>query len=368
MAAILYVSHAANLSGAPISLMLLCREMAGRGHETFFVTPQKGPLESLFPDQASVWRARGRGLGRWTPVRNLHALIKEKRFDIAHVNCIYADYGAMAAKKAGLPILWHIRENLDNAGYFLKKKLGSLADLALVPSKELKERIVRTGAFPEEKIRVIPNGVDVAACNTGRTAPGLMKEKLGLDPNWPLVGTVGTLCPRKDTEGFILAAARVALKRPDARFLVVGNEMGSWKGYLLKMKKLAGRLGLEQKIVFHPATPGVFDLMNAMDVFVLPSRWEGMPRVLLEAMALAKPVVATRVGGVPELVLDTGTGFLAPPGSPGAIADAVAALLNAPAQSREMGLRARAVVEKNFSLKAHADKMERIYEAFCPNP
>jgi glycosyltransferase involved in cell wall biosynthesis len=200
----------------------------------------------------------------------------------------------------------------------------------------------------KEKIRVIHSGVDLALFQrTGRTKPSRDET---------VVGTVAVLEERKGHR-FLLAAAAL-LKQQGHRlkyyFAGVGSEMAS-------LKKIAVQLGLAEEVVFMGFVSDVPALLSSVDLFVLPSLYEGLGVAALEAMAAGKPVVATRAGGLPELVEDQVTGFLVPPKDPGALARAIFQLFSQAGLLQEMGSKALDRVQRCFSMEQMARKNEEFY-------
>ena len=162
--------------------------------------------------------------------------------------------------------------------------------------------------------------------------------------------------PEKDLETFLLAARGIRDAIPSAEFLVIGDGPA---GNMLK--SLAGDLRLSESVHFLGERPDVPDLLAALDILVMTSYTESFPNAILEAMAMGKPVVATNVGGIPEVVAQGQTGFLVAPRDPKAIADRVLSLCQDSTRRHEMGKAARARVENNFTVQAITAKLEDIY-------
>lgn len=224
---------------------------------------------------------------------------------------------------------------------------------------------------PRERITVIPNGVDVE-----RFAPGPVTDQYpGRNPGGSsggrpdparaplganggaLVGSVGCLAPRKDYGTLLEALALLAGRGRAFQVVLVGD--GPERAAL---ESRAAALGLGARVRFLGEREDVERLLRAMDVFVLSSREEGIPNALLEAMAAARPVVATAVGGTPEVVRDGETGWLVPPGSPAALADALEQALAHPDEARRRGAAARRSVETAMGIDAMVRRHEAFYE------
>ncbi len=202
---------------------------------------------------------------------------------------------------------------------------------------------------------IIPNGVDVTELDAARGDTMQIRRGLGLGAG-PVIGFAGRLTPQKDPMTFLRSVAAVRRDLPTAMGLVVGD------GPLRADLELeAARVGLGEHCVFTGARSDVPALLDAMDVFVLSSVSEGFPFVLLEAMAMARPVVATMVDGVTEIVQDDISGVLVAPGDPSSIAGAVLGLLRHPAHARAVGAAARAHVADRFSVERMIHQTEQLY-------
>jgi glycosyltransferase involved in cell wall biosynthesis len=198
-------------------------------------------------------------------------------------------------------------------------------------------------------VALIPNGVPLPDGDPGGALPerGAVRAALGLDAADVVLGTAGRLVPVKGLDTLLAAMGEVVAVAPRARLVILGD------GPLMSaLRGRASALGLDGRVRFAGHVPDVRPYLRAMDVFVLPSYAEGLPMALLEAMAAALPVVATAVGGVPEVVRDGGEGLLVPPGAPAALAGALLRLVADPDSRAAMGARGRARVAEAFSIEA----------------
>jgi glycosyltransferase involved in cell wall biosynthesis len=180
---------------------------------------------------------------------------------------------------------------------------------------------------------------------------------LGLPDGVKLVGTVARLHPSKGIDGLIAAAARVVTRLPHTRFLLVGD--GTERAAL---ERLAHELGIAEHIVFLGERRDVRFLLAGLDLFVLPSREEGMGIVLIEAMATGIPVVATATGGIVEVVEDGVSGFLVPRGDANALAESIILALSAPGRAEQVSANARRRAAAMFSIDTTVHRTEQIYE------
>ena len=239
--------------------------------------------------------------------------------------------------------------------------LRCLTDRIVVVSQRMAEGHERSG-YPAEKVIAIPNGVHLE-----RVRPARMREEvrleLGIGPAVPLIGTVGRLSPVKGHAHFLEAARLILQREPRARFLVVGD--GPLRDQL---ERTARALGIGDACAFVGARPDVYDLVAAMDVFVLSSLGEGIPMALLEAMALGTPVVATAVGGVPEVVAHRATGLLVASGDEPGLAEACLELARDPGKARTLAARARRAAEQSFSHERNGAALCEVYRGITGDP
>ncbi len=205
---------------------------------------------------------------------------------------------------------------------------------------------------------VIPSGVDTDVFRPPTTV-AVAKRRLGIAAERPLIGTVGRLEPRKGTATLLAALAAVrADGRHDPALVVVGD--GPLRSDLAVE---AERLGVAPHVQFLGDRADVLGVLEALDVFVLPSRTEGMSNALLEAMAAARPVVATAVGGTPEVIAEGSSGLLVPADAPPAMAAAIARLLDDAALAARLGAAARQTVEARYGAKSMVRRLEAVYAA-----
>jgi glycosyltransferase involved in cell wall biosynthesis len=213
-------------------------------------------------------------------------------------------------------------------------KYRSKIDVYVAISKAVRDGLIEAGVHPDS-IRVIPSAIELERFDRD-VDPLEVRRAWGLGPKEPLVVSVGSLTPEKDRSTLIEAAARLAAGARGFRLLVVGEGE--------ERRKLAAgiaRLGLGERVILCGFLEDPIPLLRAATVFVLSSRREGLGTALLEAAAAGLPAVATRVGGIPEIVEDGATGILVPPEDPEALAGALEELLGDPGRRASMGARAR---------------------------
>lgn len=217
--------------------------------------------------------------------------------------------------------------------------------------------MLRPGGRAGARTDVIPSGVD-----TDRFRPGCdrraAKAELGLRPESIVIGTVGRLEPRKGTDTLLAAVAALRAADADITLVVVGD--GPLR---VALAREAGERGIAERVRFLGDRADVAEVLAALDVFVLPSRTEGMSNALLEAMAMGLPVVATAVGGTPEVIDDGRSGYLVPADDPKRMAAAVTRVLADAALAARLGVAARQTVEERYGARSMVRRLESVYAA-----
>ena len=234
-----------------------------------------------------------------------------------------------------------------------------LADCVLVNADAVKRWLVEDG-YDASKIVVIRNGVDLGRFSQP-PEPDRIRGEFGVPRDVPLVAVVSRLNRLKGLEQFLEAAAVVSSRFPEARFLVVGETPPFDPTYLDDLKTLARDLGIGSRVIFTGVRSDVPALLASVDVAVMPSLNEALSNALLEAMAAGAPVVATRVGGTPEALVDGETGLLVAPEDVPSLAAAVVRLLEAPAWAAHLGRAARQSIADRFSIARMATSTTQLY-------
>jgi glycosyltransferase involved in cell wall biosynthesis len=291
-------------------------------------------------------------------------IFRDKHVDLVHCNSIRSLLMvAPAARMVRIPLIWHLRLNLELG---LWNRLGRrLANRIVVVSDSLR-RDFPAGAGSADKFVVVPNGVDPAAFAPGSDRVQA-RDDLGINREWSVVGMAGSITERKGQLLLLQAAAKVVKVFPRVKFILIGRTNDAHdEEYATKLRNYVDHMGLTENVRFLGWCSDMPQVLSALDLFVLPSSNEGLPRSILEAMAAAVPVVATNVGGNAELVVTERTGLLVPPRDPNALAAAIEKLLRAPDTAREMGRAGRLMVEQHFSLRAAALGVERVFDQLLP--
>lgn len=301
-------------------------------------------------------------------LRDLAAVIRTERVDLVHSMGARADVAArLAARLARVPAVSTIAmfaerfdvSRLRRLFYRLLSRLTERTCAGLIAESDaIRTTLLRDHGLPAARVVRIYRGVELDDGPGGAGATEALRASLGLPISAPVVGTVGRLVYQKAQDVFLRAAALVRREIPDARFLVVGE--GPQRAAL---ERLRGELGLDAVCRFTGFRRDVAALLGAMDVFTLPSILEGFPQVLLEALAQSRPVVATRIDGVTELIDDGVSGRLVPAGDAVALAAALIDLLQDRAQAEKLAQAGRQLVKARFSVTRMVQDVDAFYQA-----
>ena len=286
-------------------------------------------------------------------LRALSDLMRQRPFDVVHTHTAKAGaLGRISAKRAAVPRVVHtyhgfpfheFQSPLRRAGYIAaERRLGKLTDVALCVGTGVAVEAIRRELLPPERIRtigvVVPDGPFPAPDARDRA-----RQVLGIAPDAVVVGAVGRLTYQKAPEDFLLAIRELGRRRPE----VVGVWVGG--GELAERVGRLARSAAGPRIVLAGDRSDVPEIMPAFDVFALPSRYEGLPTVVVEAMMCGVPVVATAVNAVGDVVVPGETGLLVPPQRPDLLAEAVSYLLDSPDAAARMAAAARERLGSRFS-------------------
>ena len=290
------------------------------------------------------------------------SLIRRESPQIVHTHLFKSDFhGRLAARIAGVPVVVSTLHSIDP--WAQERSLGRLygwtarfADRVIAVSEDVRRFHATYTGIPEEKLVTIENGVDIHRFAGLESSGRAVRKELDFDNAALVFGVVGRLTPPKDHSTFLKAATLILKKVPKARFLIVGE------GPLRKdLEVQAQKTGLGNAVIFTGLRKDVPAVLAALDVLVFSSLWEGLPVALLEGMAAARPIVATTVGGIPEVVLPDKSAFLVPPGDAHALAQACLRLASDPATRHSMGQAGLERVVARYSIDAMIDRTAALY-------
>jgi glycosyltransferase involved in cell wall biosynthesis len=345
------VRLAERLDQARFELRVVCLQMDGplvARYEAAGVPVDRFPIPSLYAPATARQGMR------------LAAHLRRHRIDVFHAHDIYSNIFAVPwARLAGAKVIASRRwwEAFPGAHWRMATRVSyRMAHTTLANSPAVAELVHRREGLPFRRIVVVPNFLDRAAFSPpSPEVESALRRELGLEGG-PVVGIVANLLPIKDHAALLRAVARIRPARAGLKLVLVGD--GECREPL---ERLAAELGIRDAVVFAGRRPNQPNLHHLFDVSVLCSTSEGLPNSVLEAMAAGRPVVATRVGAVPDAVLDGETGLLVAPGDVDALAGALAELLDDPGRARRMGAAAQSRARQEYSEERAVSTLERLY-------
>lgn len=407
MRKILYFHHGGAIGGAPLSLLFLLRALDRSRYIPIVVTTRPGPIIDLYRHEGIEthvatdvstnvegriddfshttlewynhrhwWPLPGRLLRFGASIRNAQRIVERFQPDLVHLNSSTLAAAAIGTRRAGVPLVWHIREPLAR-GYlglrraWLRSVIHRTADRVVAISHHDAGRLL-----PSERIRVIYNFVDLAHFDRNLSGDAVRAE-LGIAPDAKVVVMLGGVAPPKGTLTLVRALPRVLAAHPGVRFLVAGPaprtlDEGGVKGLA---KRLLGVDAYQRRVIralnetnagdaltFTGVRQDIPQVIAASDLLIFPSTVPHFARPVIEAAAMAKPAIASDLGGPAELIVHGETGLLVPPNNPGALADAITELLNDPDRASEMGEAGYQRACKHFNAGVNARATLALYD------
>ncbi len=287
-------------------------------------------------------------------------LLNRQKPHILHTYLFHANFlGRIAGRIAGVPIIISSVRTMEKQKWhhvYLDMLTCWMVDKEVCVSKDVEGFVRKYAKVPAHKLITIYNGIDFKDISIAKNIEDKKKE-LSINQFNPIIGTVGHLTVAKGVVYLLKAFQLVLEDFPNACLLVVGDGPQE-----KELKKSALELNIVPSVKFLGFREDAIDIMNVMDVFVLPSLWEGMPNVVLEAYALGKPVVSTRVGGTEEIIKDGETGFLVSPKDWRNLAKCIKSLIKDTEMKERFGFKGKEFVSKNFSLEKMVKATEKLYE------
>ncbi len=342
-----------------------------QGQGDTYAAPVERARDSTFADwirrtgpAATVWHSGGFWLRFWRRIlpqaRQVRDLARTHEVRLIHCNdaVSISRIGILAARLAGIPCICHVRgfDRLGRFEHWLADSVDHLIFISGAIQRQFLEQRQQTA-----RQRVVHNGLNLDGFPPDLDGKAVRWE-LGLQSEKPVIGIVGRLVEWKGHEVFLGALARVAETYPDAQGLVVGGPVVSSPLLPQQLKRLAASLGLSEAVHFTGHRQDIARLLAAMDILAHTSTApEPFGRVLIEGMAMARPVIASADGGVPEIVLHGETGLLVPPEDVGAFAESMVSLLQDPERAAALGRAGRQRVEAHFTTEQYVRQVQEVY-------
>ena len=353
---ILLATSSTGWSGGQHQVYLLAKGLRDRGHTVSVATSFNSELgRRLASERLDVRYFRMNKEADILTMLRVGRFLKEQRFDIINVHRPTAHTIVMIANMLFAHSRFFVTRRVP---YGIPSRISAeikyawFVDRVIAISQDVKQSLIETGVRAGA-IEVIPDAIDSAYFN-----PRDVSAAPELANRGPVIGTVGNANKQKGHEYFLSAIPAILQKYPGALFVDVGVNDND--------RELVGRadsLGIRDKVIFAGFQKDVRPYLKAMDVFVFPSVVEGLGTSLLEAMAMQKPVVVSRTGGMIDIIAHDKNGVFVRPGSPEDIAAAVCGLLDTMPHARELGVQARKTVEEGFSVAVVTQKTEELFQS-----
>lgn len=411
-ARILYIHHGQGIGGAPLSLLFLIRKLDRSKYCPIVLCLYESPATDLYRNEgietyvaqgihelshtnltwhSQVWYRRPgdlvkQALAFWPSVWRSYRFAKTSKPDLVHLNSSALAPSAIGAKLAGVPVIWHVREPIHH-GYsgirrwLLRQCIYRVSDRVIAISKHDARQLTQA-----DKVRIVYNFVDFKEFDRGISGDGFRKE-FALDEGIRAVGMLGGVSMTKGTLEFVKAAEIVRGVLDNVKFFIVGNYPRAIEhvgirqrakeaakgimgitGYYQKIRAFIEREGLREDIVFTGVRRDIPNILAGLDLVVFPSTVPHSARPIIEAGAMAEPVVASDLGGPRELVAPGETGLLVPPKNPEALANAIITILSDEDLVRRMGEAGYRRARQLFDAEVNAQKTFDVYEEVFVEP
>lgn len=364
----MFIHGIPEIGGAERELLAIVERLTRSGYCPAVVGPKEGALAEelahrqvrLIDGRLPPWRKFKGWFQRSGAVRRLREVIEAEQPSLVHVNDFWwVPQTLRATRQIPVPVIAHVRQEIQP--WKVQRYDLDQADLVFAVSGPIR-RSLEAGGAPREKLDTLYSGLDGERIPTKLDKDGA-RRRLGFAPDVLLIGTVANLFPRKGYEIIIPVLPELVKALPTLHYLIVG---GGDAAYEQRLRRQVWTLGLEAHVHFVGFQANVYPYLAALDVYVHPAQMEGFGIAVLEAMAMGKPVVATEVGGLPEIVLEGETGYLTPPGDAPAVAKAALVLLRDQELRDKLGEAGRRRVLTVFTMDAMMGRLLGSYGRLVP--
>ncbi|MDD5259282.1 MAG: glycosyltransferase [bacterium] len=367
---IIYVHGNSNIiSGQEKVLVNIAHGMQKDGHYPTVILPEPGQFADLLKKEGIPVHflklarfTRKNPLPYFVTVISLFFYIKKNNIQIVHTSGLFPNqYCSVAAKMAGIPCIIHVHSTIYTRRE-IKNSFLQLASLTIAISQSIRDRFIQEGADPG-KIIVIYNGLGLNDYQLDHKKAIDLKKELGLNDSRKVITQISQIIERKGIQYFIKMAKQLLALRKDVVFLLVGDDKLE-PGYMQEMKILAAEHGIQESIKFTGYRKEIPELTFISDVVVLNSFIEGLPLVLMQAMIMDRPIVATQIPGVDELIENGVSGILVTPGDYRAMAEQVNSLLDSPDKVKALTTAGRIKVADLMDLEKQISQIENVYRVY----
>jgi glycosyltransferase involved in cell wall biosynthesis len=363
---VLHTESSVGWGGQEMRILLEAGALQERGHRV---------LIACAPDCRLAECARAAGLGvagvafrgalDWRAVRSVCRLLRDEQVDIVNTHSFIDGWvGAVAARLVnGVKVIRtrHLANPVSNRP-LTRWLYTRLTDVLITTGEALRRRLIQENRLDPQKIFSIPTAVDLRRFDpVMHPRPGVRRE-IGIPAQAPLIGTIAMLRRMKGHDVFLDAAAIVRADIPEARFLIVGD-IPSASPLKAELRERAARLGIQENVIFAGYRDDIPEVLADLDCVVLAStRSEGLPQVIVQALAMARPVVATDVGATSELIQHKVRGILVAPNDPSALAEGIVFVVREPELAAQWAQAGQECVRASYNLPHMADQVERVYQ------
>ena len=365
---ILHILATDRLQGAEKTALMIDRHLDRKKFNSFIICAGD-PLARYLRSHGSIVEVLDVKKVSLSNMLGLKRIIAEKKIDLLHASGYRASLFALLTSGLFIkkPVISHIHSADPRISRLTVLKLVEVAtrnrfDLSIACSDLVRTYYLKHNRFTiPEKIVSVSNGIEIVFHKPRPEALNSLKENLGIPAGNFIFSYIGRMVKLKGVDVLLRAFRLISGENRDGPvLLLIGS--GPMEP---ELRKLAAGLNLSSRVIFTGYRNDIEDLLEITDVFVLPSRREGLPNVLLEAMSHSKPVIASDVGGVKELVIHGRTGLLVPPGDAGRLAEYMFLMQNSPALREKIGESGCRHVRKNFNIEAKVRDIEKLYIKSC---
>lgn len=365
---ILQAIRQGKVGGGETHVLDLVHELNQEEFESVILSFTEGPMvEKLRGDGFKVYVVPTEKPFNYKVWKAVKKIVEQEKIDLIHAHGTRANSNTFStAKSLGIPLIytvhgWSFHPDQSSTVKIIRtlseRFLVKMANQTIcVSQSNLKEGLSR---FPMPDAQVILNGINQRKFNPDQKFKDI-KAELGIAPDAVLVGYIARITAQKEPLNFLRGLAQVPAHL-NAKFLIVGD--GDLK---TEMLELASSLKLNDRVIFQDFRSDIPDVLNAVDIFCLPSLWEGLPIALLEAMAMKKAIVATEIDGINDLINPSENGLLIPISSPDKIAEAITLLIENPELRARLAEQARATVREKFNVDRMTRSVEAVYRNLVP--
>jgi glycosyltransferase involved in cell wall biosynthesis len=334
---------------------LFCASRYWEGARSESVQDAERRMDEAGVRYLGLGRRSGTDLYRWLSLRGI---LRRERVDVLHAHMFGSNVGGtVIGRLARVPVIVAHEHTWSFEGRPLRRfvdreVIGRGSTVFVAVSRDDQRKMIEIEGVNPEKILHVPNGIAAPPPPSGAD----VRSELGIPPGVPLIGTVSVLRPQKALDVFVRASAELLREDPDLRVLLAGD--GPLKG---ELTELVHSLGVQDRLLMPGYRSDASDVIAALDVAISSSAFEGSPLAVMEYMESARPIVATRVGGVPDLIEDGVHGLLVDPGDDTALAAAIRRMLADPEAARRMGEAAQERRRHEFTVELMVRRFEALY-------